>query len=92
MNEKDQSAYAHLETMLESHSSSAKLWKLLSIVMGIGYATFLIFESENFSSGQVGIISAGCVVSLIIFVSQWQRESGAIDRIKKEMKDLSERG
>jgi hypothetical protein len=89
MNERDQSHYDHLETMLESHSGSAKLWKFFSIAMGIGYFSFLIFESGNYSSGQVGVISACCVVSLIIFVSQWQRESGAIDRIKQEMKDLS---
>uniref|UniRef100_UPI0040487169 hypothetical protein n=1 Tax=Rheinheimera sp. TaxID=1869214 RepID=UPI0040487169 len=89
MNETDQSHYDHLERMLESHSGSTKLWKFFSIVMGGAYAAFLIFESGNFSSGQVGVISACCVVSLIIFVSQWQRESGAIDRIKQEMKDLS---
>jgi hypothetical protein len=92
MSEKDQNHYVHLETMLESHSSSAKLWKFFSIAMGIGYASFLIFESGNYSSGQVGVISACCVISLIIFVSQWQRDSGAMDRIQQEMKDLSGRG
>lgn len=34
MNERDEGRRKHFETTLESHSSSAKLWKFFSIFMG----------------------------------------------------------
>jgi len=91
MNEEVQSQLQYLEDMLEKHSGSVKIWKFFSFVLGIGYAAFLLFNSEDFSSSQVGVLSACSFISMIYFISQWQRAAGAIDRIKQEMRDLLSR-